>query len=183
MGDERAFDRCPVAPVCSLAMIVLGIDPGTADTGYGVLERRGSRLAALDYGVVRTQAGEPPERRLCAIAERVAELIELHAPAAVALEDLYVGGNPRTILSVGQARGAVLAACGAAGVPASGYPPSAVKLAVCGFGHAGKGQVKHMVRTLLGLAAPPESDHASDALAVAICHAQTVRVPARMAAR
>ena len=94
-------------------MIVLGIDPGMAETGYGVIAVEGGRMRALDHGVVVTQARLPAARRLAAVYDRMAELLELHQPHAAALEDLYVGANPRTILSVGQARGAVLAACGA----------------------------------------------------------------------
>ena len=122
-------------------MIVLGIDPGMADTGYGVVAVDGSRLRPLDHGVLRTSAGDPAEQRLAGLQTSVTELLDEHSPQAVALEDLFVGANPRTILSVGQARGAILAACGAAGVPVSGYAPAEIKLAVCGYGRADKAQV------------------------------------------
>ncbi len=105
-----------------------------------------------------------------------------HEPASVALEDLFIGANPRTILSVGHARGAVLTACGHAGVCATGYPPAEVKRTVCGFGRADKGQVGRMVVATLRLDRPPATDHAADALAVAVCHAHTSRGNALRAA-
>ena len=156
-------------------MILLGIDPGTAETGYGVITVQGSRLDAVDHGVITTSAGAPLELRLAHIFTQVSDLIERHAPASVALEDLFIGGNPRTILSVGHARGAVLTACGRAGVAATGYPPAEVKMTVCGFGRADKVQVQRMVVASLRLDRPPASDHAADALAVAVCHAHTSR--------
>jgi crossover junction endodeoxyribonuclease RuvC len=151
-------------------MNLLGIDPGTASTGYGVLAVDGSRMRAIEHGVVETPAGMPLEQRLAAIFDRVAGLLEAHRPDAAALEDLYVGANPRTVLSVGHARGAVLAACGRAGVPADGYPPAEVKVAVCGYGRADKAQVQRMVGAMLGIDTTELADHATDALAVAICH-------------
>jgi crossover junction endodeoxyribonuclease RuvC len=151
-------------------MIVLGIDPGTASTGYGVVARRGGRLLALDGGVIATPAGQALERRLAAIHTRVAALLEEHRPDALALEELYFGANVRTAFAVGHARGAVMLAAGQRGVPCSGYTPQQVKGAVCGSGRADKGQVARMVRGLLGLAEDPAPDHAADALAVAICH-------------
>ena len=162
-------------------MIVLGIDPGMAETGYGLIAVEGSRMRAVDHGVVTTAARLPAAQRHAAIHERVAELIAQHAPDAAALEDLYVGANPRTILSVGQARGAVLAACGLAGLDAAGYPPAEVKKSVCGFGRADKGQMLRMVTAILGLDPPPATDHAADALAVAVCHATRARTSTRVA--
>jgi len=162
-------------------MIVLGIDPGMAETGYGVIAVDGSRMRAIDHGVVSTSARLPAARRLAAVHDRLAELIARHEPTSAALEDLYVGANPRTILSVGQARGAVLAACGQAGLEAAGYPPAEVKKSVCGFGRADKGQMVRMVTAILGLDAPPATDHAADALAVAVCHATRSRASGRLA--
>jgi crossover junction endodeoxyribonuclease RuvC len=150
-------------------MIVLGIDPGTANTGYGVVFSHGSRLRALDAGVIETAAGVPLERRLAEIHARVGELIELHAAEAVAIEELYFGANVRTAFAVGQARGVVLLAAGQHGIPSRSYTPQQVKAAVCGSGRADKGQVGRMVARLLGLAEPPAPDHAADALAVAVC--------------
>ncbi len=154
-------------------MIVLGIDPGTASTGYGVVTSdpaRPGRLRALDGGVVETPAGVPLERRLATIHARVCELVDEHAPAAVAIEDLYFGANARSALAVGQARGVVLLAAGQRGLPCGSYTPQQVKSAVCGSGRAEKLQVQQMVQRLLALAELPRPDHAADALAVAICH-------------
>jgi crossover junction endodeoxyribonuclease RuvC len=150
-------------------MIVLGIDPGTASTGYGVVESAGSSLRALDEGVIRTAAGVPLERRLASIHAAVVELIDRFRPAALAIEELYFGVNVRTAFAVGQARGVVLLAAGQQGVPSRSYTPQQVKGAVCGNGRAEKDQVGRMVARLLGLRVAPSADHASDALAVAIC--------------
>jgi crossover junction endodeoxyribonuclease RuvC len=150
-------------------MIVLGIDPGTASTGYGVIYGAGSKLRALEDGVIQTHAGIPLERRLVAIHARVVELIDRHRPDAVAIEELYFGANVRTAFAVGQARGVVLLAAGQRGIPSRSYTPQQVKGAVCGHGRAGKDQVGRMVAALLGLAQVPTPDHATDALAVAIC--------------
>jgi len=152
-------------------VIVLGIDPGTASTGYGVVLAGGSRMAALDGGVIATDNREPLERRLARIHARVTDLIKEHEPAALAIEDLFFGQNARSAFSVGQARGAVMLSAGLTGVPCFSYTPQAVKSAVCGSGSAGKDQVQRMVGALLSLPSPPEPDHAADALAVAICHA------------
>jgi crossover junction endodeoxyribonuclease RuvC len=152
-------------------MIVLGIDPGTASTGYGVVESAGSRLRVLDAGVIATSAGVPLERRLADIHARVGELLERHGADAVAIEELYFGANVRTAFAVGQARGVVLLAAGQRGVPSRSYTPQQVKGAVCGSGRADKDQVARMVARLLGMEGAPASDHASDALAVAICDA------------
>jgi len=152
-------------------VVVLGIDPGTAQTGYGVVLARGRRLAALDGGTIGTGPSEPLERRLTRIHARLCDLIAEHRPDAVAVEQLYFGQNARTAFAVGQARGVVLLSAGMAGVPCFSYTPQQVKLAVCGAGAAAKDQVQRMVGALLSLPEPPEPDHAADALAVAICHA------------
>jgi len=152
-------------------VIVLGIDPGLASTGYGVVTRRAGRLLALDGGVIATPAGLALERRLADIHAAVAALIDEHAPDALALEELYFGQNVRTAFAVGQARGAVLLAAGQRGLPCAGYTPQQVKGAVCGNGRAGKEQVARMVQSLLALSEQPRPDHAADALAVAVCHA------------
>jgi crossover junction endodeoxyribonuclease RuvC len=151
-------------------MIVLGIDPGLANTGYGVVARREGRLVALDGGVVETRASAPQERRLADIYAAIDALLAEHEPDGVALEELYFGQNVRTAFAVGQARGVVLLAAGQRGVACESYTPQAVKSAVCGSGRADKPQVARMVQALLGLQAPPRPDHAADALAVAICH-------------
>jgi len=150
-------------------MIVLGIDPGTASTGYGVVKSAGSRLQALAGGVIATRPGVPLERRLADIHAGVGELLDLHAPAAIAIEELYFGANVRTAFAVGQARGVVLLAAGQRGIPARSYTPQQVKAAVCGHGAAPKDQVGRMIGRLLALDEPPSPDHVSDAFAVAIC--------------
>ena len=152
-------------------MKVLGIDPGTANCGYGIVHASGGRLRAVAHGSWTTSAREPPARRLKAIHDAVATLIAAHAPDAVVLEESYVGADARTALAVGQARGAVLVACAAVPVPCSEYAPAAIKQAVCGYGRADKTQVQRMVKAILALPETPRPNHAADALAVAICHA------------
>ena len=151
-------------------MIVLGVDPGLASTGYGVVERRGSRLLARDGGVIETAAGLAQELRLAEIHAAVEGLLEEHRPQAVALEQLYFGQNVRTAFAVGQARGVAMLAAGQRGVECFSYTPQQVKGAVCGNGRAPKEQVGRMVAVLLSLAEEPRPDHAADALAVAVCH-------------
>jgi crossover junction endodeoxyribonuclease RuvC len=150
---------------------VLGIDPGTAACGYGIVHASGNRLRAVGHGWWKTPAGQDIALRVKRIHDEVAALIAEHEPEAVAIEESYVGADARIALSVGQARGAVLVACAAAEVPCREYPPATVKQAVCGYGRADKAQVGRMVRTVLALPEVPEPSHAADALAVAICHA------------
>jgi crossover junction endodeoxyribonuclease RuvC len=152
-------------------MIVLGIDPGLANTGYGVVRRRSGRLVALDGGVIETRSDAAPERRLAIIHQRVVDLIAEHEPDAMALEDLYFGQNAGSAMAVGQARGVTMLAAGQRGIPCGHYTPQQVKAAVCGTGRAPKEQVQRMVQSILSLTEPPRPDHAADALAVAICHA------------
>ena len=161
-------------------MVVLGIDPGSANTGFGVVYARAGSLAALDGGVITTGPADPLERRLARLHARVCDLIAEHKPHAVAVEELYFGRNVRSALAVGQARGVVLLSAGMAGVPCFSYTPQTVKLAVCGSGGADKEQVQRMVGALLSLPEPPEPDHAADALAVAVCHANGAPVRAAL---
>lgn len=151
--------------------MILGVDPGTAATGFGVVDADGSRLRPVDFGCVRTGKDTPLEERLAVIARAIDALIAEHEPSALAVEGVYVGGSARNALNVGQARGAVLTAAGLRGVPVAEYAVSEIKAAVCGFGRAEKGQVQRMVGAVLGLPEPPKPDHAADALAAAICHA------------
>ncbi len=155
----------------SLTMIVLGIDPGLANTGYGVVARRPGGLVALDGGVIETRADASHEQRLARIHEEVDALLLAHSPDSVALEELYFGQNARTAFAVGHGRGVVMLAAGQRGLRCTSYTPQQIKGAVCGNGRAGKDQVARMVMTLLGLLEEPRPDHAADALAVAICHA------------
>jgi crossover junction endodeoxyribonuclease RuvC len=149
----------------------MGIDPGVASTGFGVVRIAGGQMSAVDGGVIEAPPGEPLERRLARIHAELEQLVSWHSPSAVALEDLYFGKNVRSAIAVGQARGVAVLAAAQHEVPCFDYTPQAVKLSVCGSGGAGKRQVQQMVGALLGLPRPPESDHAADALAVAICHA------------
>jgi crossover junction endodeoxyribonuclease RuvC len=158
-------------PEYLLHVKVLGIDPGTAACGYGIVHGSGGRLRAEQFGCWRTSPRARPEERLLAIFEGVRALVAEHAPDAVALEESFVGADARIALSVGQARGAVLVAAVSAGVECAEYAPARVKQSVCGYGRAEKGQVQRMVKLILGLEAEPASSHEADALAVAICHA------------
>jgi crossover junction endodeoxyribonuclease RuvC len=162
-------------------VIVLGIDPGVAHTGYGVVAQHQGRLVALDGGVLETAAGTDAARRLAEIHDGVAALIDEHRPDALAVEDLYFGANAERAFAVGQARGVVLLAAGQRGVPCASYTPQQVKGAVCGSGRAAKDQVQRMVQALLALPELPRPDHAADALAVAICHANGAPLRAALA--
>ena len=152
-------------------MKVIGIDPGTAACGYGIVHARDGRLRATCHGWWRTRPAERLEARLLTIYRGVQELIAEHAPDAVALEESFVGADARIALSVGQARGAVLVAASSVGVACAEYAPARVKQSVCGYGRAEKAQVQRMVGAILGLKQVPQPHHAADALAVAICHA------------
>ncbi|HZO48777.1 MAG TPA: crossover junction endodeoxyribonuclease RuvC [Gaiellaceae bacterium] len=152
-------------------MKVLGIDPGTAACGYGVVHARDGRVTAVAHDVWRTSPRQRQEQRLRTIFAGVAALVAEHAPDAVALEESFVGADARTALFVGQARGAVLVAAALAGLECTEYAPARVKQTLCGYGRADKGQVQRMVRMVLSLPAEPVSEHEADALAVALCHA------------
>lgn len=162
-------------------VIVLGIDPGVANTGYGIVAHQRGRLVALDGGVIETPAGQDAGRRLATIHTRVGELMDGYRPDAVAVEDLYFGVNARSAFAVGQARGVVILAAGQRAIRCSSYTPQQVKAAVCGTGKAAKDQVQRMVQTLLALPELPKPDHAADALAVAICHANGAPLQAALA--
>jgi crossover junction endodeoxyribonuclease RuvC len=156
-------------------ILVMGIDPGVANTGFGIVRVAGGQMTAVDGGVIEAPPDSPLEDRLVRIHAELEQLISWHQPVAVALEDLYFGKNVRSAVAVGQARGVALLAAAQRRIPCFDYTPQAVKMAVCGSGSAAKGQVQHMVGALLGLARAPESDHTADALAVAICHAGHAR--------
>lgn len=156
-------------------MIVLGIDPGTARTGYGLVSRDGSRLQALDFGCLETLPERDLPERLLVIHQGVSELIAEHSPEVVGVERLFFNRNVQTAFAVGQARGVVLLAAAQAGVPVYEYGPHEVKMAVTGYGRAAKDQVQRMVQAILGLATLPAPDDAADALAVAVCLANAWR--------
>jgi len=149
---------------------VLGIDPGVSCCGYGAVERRGSGFAAVAFGVIRTAPGDPLPSRLAALSADLGHLLDEVRPAALAVERVLFQVNTRTAMSVGQASGLALALAGRAGIPVAHYSPNEVKLAVTGWGGAGKADVQTMVATLLSLAAPPHPPDAADALALALCH-------------
>ncbi len=148
----------------------MGIDPGTANLGFGVIRIEGGHMTALDGGVIETPASESDERRLSKIHDSLIGLIEWHEPCALAIEDLYFGKNVGSAMRVGQASGVAMLAAAQRDVACFAYTPQAIKGAVCGSGNAAKKQVQRMVATLLGLSEVPRPDHAADALAVAICH-------------
>lgn len=154
-------------------MIVLGIDPGLATMGYGVVSRQGARLAALAYGVIRTPPDRETPARLLAIASELEELLEAHSPDELATERLFFARNEKTAFSVGRTIGVVLITAARRGIPWTEYTPPQVKEAVVGYGAADKRQVQYMVQRILGLDQPPRPDDAADALAVAICHANS----------
>jgi crossover junction endodeoxyribonuclease RuvC len=154
---------------------VLGIDPGTAALGYGVVERTGSRLRAIDEGCLTTSPDLPLPERLLAVHGLVTDLIELHAPDLLAVERLFFSKNAQTAFGVSQARGVVLLAAAEAGLPVREATPSEVKTAIAGYGAADKEQVGRMVAVVLGLAAAPSPDDAADALAVAVWAANSER--------
>jgi crossover junction endodeoxyribonuclease RuvC len=150
--------------------VVMGVDPGAANLGFGVVRVEGNHMVALDGGVVETTPELPMEQRLQRIHQALAELIAWHEPKALAIEQVYFGKNVVSAMAVGQASGVAMLAAAQGGIGCFAYTPQAIKMAVCGSGGADKGQVQRMVGTLLGLPEPPTPDHAADALAVAICH-------------
>jgi crossover junction endodeoxyribonuclease RuvC len=157
-------------------VIILGIDPGTAALGYGVIDRTGGRLRAIDHGCLVTSPDLSLPERLLAIHALLSDLIELHEPAIVAVERLFFSRNAQTAIAVGQARGVVLLAAAQHGRPVREATPSEVKTAVAGYGAADKGQVARMVQLVCGMPSLPTPDDASDALAVAICIANRAGV-------
>ena len=163
-------------------MIILGIDPGTAALGYGVVERIGGRLRAIDHGCLVTSPDLPMPERLLAIHGLLDDLMSLHEPAFVAVERLFFSRNAQTAIAVGQARGVVLLAAAQHGKPVREATPNEVKSAIAGYGAADKEQVQRMVQLVLGMAELPRPDDAADALAIAVCIAnrmgQTDRVNA-----
>ena len=157
-------------------MLILGVDPGTAITGYGLVGSDGDASALVGYGVITTPSGSPLPQRLQTLYRELTGLIARYRPDAVAIEELFFSRNVRTALAVGQARGVALLAAAEAGLPVHEYTPLQVKQAVVGYGRATKDQVQQMVRMLLGLDVVPRPDDAADAIAVAICHLHSARL-------
>jgi crossover junction endodeoxyribonuclease RuvC len=162
-------------------MLVLGIDPGTAITGYGLVrEDQAGNLLAVDYGVVRTPSKDPMPERLRQIYHQIYEIANLHQPDSSAVEKLFFQSNVKTAISVGQGRGVAILALAEAEIPVAEYTPMEIKQAVAGYGGADKYQVQHMIRALLNLEDIPQPDDAADALAVAICHLHSYRLDSLM---
>ncbi len=161
-------------------MIIMGIDPGLAATGYGVVEKREGRLRPLGFGVIHTSPREPLSSRLGMIYGEVGKLIGCYRPDLVVLEELFFNTNARSAMVVGQARGGIILAAAHAGVTIEEYTPLQVKQTLVGHGRADKRQVEYMVRTLLHIEGGIGSSHASDALALAVCHAHSERMRGRL---
>jgi crossover junction endodeoxyribonuclease RuvC len=157
-------------------MLILGIDPGTAIMGYGLIAQQGNRLKSIKYGVLRTAATLPLAARLLQIHQGLEAIIQEYQPDAVAVEELFFNKNTRTALAVGQARGVILLAAEQAGVEIAEYTPLQVKQGVVGYGRAEKKQIQEMVKMLLCLEEIPKPDDAADALAIAICHAHSRKI-------
>lgn len=151
-------------------MVILGVDPGTATTGFGVIKMTSSGREFVACGVIKTNKAWPMPRRLAKLHKDLLELIDVYQPDAIAVEQLFFAKNVKTALSVGQARGVILLAADEAGLQFAEYTPLQVKQAVTSYGRASKGQIQAMVKTILNLAKLPQPDDAADALAIAICH-------------
>jgi len=156
-------------------MLVVGIDPGTATTGYGFIREEAGNIQAVAYGVITTPAGLSQEARLLILYDQLKELFLLHRPDTGAVEKLFFQQNVTTAIAVGQARGVVMLAFAQSGLVVGEYTPMEVKQAVVGYGGADKRQVQQMVKAILGLNEIPKPDDAADALAVAICHLNSYR--------
>ena len=154
-------------------MVILGVDPGLATVGWGLVDYSASRFRALSYGALITRPGVPVEKRLALIYDGLSELLEQHAPDALSVEELFFYNNITTGIVVAEARGVILLCAQRHGVPVFEYTPMQVKQSVTGYGKADKKQVIAMVTALLGLKEPPKPDDTADALAMAICHAHT----------
>lgn len=157
-------------------MLILGIDPGTAITGFGLVREDDAGLVMVHHGVITTPPGQPLPERLQIIYQGLKAVIGEYRPEAAAVEELFFSRNVRTALSVGHARGVVLLALADAGLPVYEYKPLEVKQAVAGYGGADKRQVQEMVRLLLNLDCVPQPDDAADAVAVAVCHIHSARM-------
>jgi len=154
-------------------MIILGIDPGYAIVGYGVIEYTGNKFKVLEYGSIETKAGTDFSVRLLKIHKGMEELIKRYSPDAVAVEELFFNTNTKTAIKVAQARGVILLSGSLSTAEVFEYTPLQVKQSVCGYGRADKNQVQQMVKLLLNLEKVPKPDDTADALAVAICHAHS----------
>ncbi|HIU09769.1 MAG TPA: crossover junction endodeoxyribonuclease RuvC [Candidatus Avidehalobacter gallistercoris] len=157
-------------------MRILGIDPGTGITGWGVIDKNYNQLTVVDYGCIRTPSHQLNQKRLCEIYDGMQILLSEYQPDEMAIEELFYNRNVTTVISVGQARGVLVLAAAQRGVPVYEYTPLQIKQAVTGYGRADKKQVQYMIQNLLNLAAIPRPDDAADALAVACCHSNWQQV-------
>ncbi len=162
-------------------MRVLGIDPGSLKSGYGVVDEQQGQLQMVDYGVIRTKPDAPLAERLLTISVRLRELIERYAPDEIAVEEVFMATNAQSSLKLGQARGAILLTAAQAGMAVAEYTPLQVKQSVVGYGRAEKMQVQQMVKVLLRLTEIPSPDDAADALAIAICHHHSAKMNRQLA--
>lgn len=154
-------------------MIILGIDPGYAIVGYGVIKYEGGKMSVIDYGKITTEANIPLSKRLKLIYDSLAQLIETFKPDVVAVEELFFNSNVKTAIAVGHARGVIILAAANKNIKIAEYTPLQIKQAVVGYGRADKNQVQQMVKMFLKLKDVPKPDDTADALAVAICHANS----------
>lgn len=157
-------------------MIILGIDPGFAITGYGIVEYIGNKYSVIDYGAITTPAGKPLSERLLTLYNSLEEIIEKYKPDAISVEELFINKNIKTALSVGHGRGVVILAAAKSGRKVFEYTPLQVKQSVVGYGRADKNQVQQMVKIILNLPKIPKPDDVSDALAIAICHGNSYKM-------
>lgn len=177
LTDERIRAFCPEC------MIILGIDPGLALMGYGVIDAVNDKLRLLECGTIVTKADIPLPRRLAIIHANMGDLINKYSPECIAFEELFAGKNVKTVIQVAQARGAAMTAAFGTGAELFEYTPMQIKQAIVGYGHAEKKQVQEMVRVLLGMAEILRPDDAADAVACAICHAHSSRFSGRFRIR
>jgi len=159
---------------------ILGIDPGIGCTGYGLIAQNGDRARYMTSGEIRSHPSDPFPHRLRVIFEGLVAVIALHAPSVVAVEETFLARNFQSALKLGQARGAALLAVALRDIPIFEYSPTAVKIGIVGYGRATKTQIKKMVQQILTLPSPPTSEHEADALAIALCHAHTLRYRERV---
>ncbi|MDP4094833.1 MAG: crossover junction endodeoxyribonuclease RuvC [Bacillota bacterium] len=157
-------------------MIIMGIDPGFAITGYGIVKYEGNKFSVIDYGAVTTEASEKMPYRLLLLHDRLGEVIAQYKPDAISVEELFFNKNIKTALNVGHGRGVALLTAAQSGIPVFEYTPLQVKQSVVGYGRAEKAQIQQMVKILLNLPAIPKPDDVADALAVAICHGHSYRM-------
>ncbi len=156
------------------SLVILGIDPGLADTGFGIIKKQHQQLALIDYGCIKTKAQQPLEQRLKEIYQSLNKLIKNYQPNLISIEKLFFCKNLKTAIAVGQARGVVLLSAGQHHLTIKEFTPLEIKLALTSYGQANKNQVKHMVKRVLSLEKLPQSDDAADALAAAICCANSL---------